>query len=95
MNLKPIEPGCLAVIIESVAGNTGKVVTPLRRIPDPVGFEQGGDYWELDQPLSCVWVYDDGHTEEIEGHPFCRAAHMMRIDGHTEDEHDKMEELAE
>lgn len=51
--MKPIEPGCRAVIVNSLAGNQGLVVTVIKHIAQSdcgVGFHHGeqGERWEID-----------------------------------------------
>ena len=75
-DLKPIEPGCLCVIIKSFCGHTGKVLTVGGRIPQPISFAPG-KYWSTDTPLRTTWGREQSHVCET---------HIMRIDGHEPDE---------
>lgn len=69
--LKPIEPGCLAVIIRSKAGNEGKVVRVGNYLGKVIGF--GGDNrWEIDITLKT-------NLEKLCNH--VREEWLMRIDG--------------
>jgi len=67
---KPIEEGCLALIIKSKAGNSGEV-----RVGKYIGVVPeffGGDYWEVDRPVRTL----HGNID------YCyREAWLMRIDG--------------
>ena len=79
MKLKPIETGCLAMIIKSRAGNEGKIVRVGKFIGKVLGFG-GTRCWECDITL----LTSNG--------TFCnhiREDWVMRIDGEdfsTEDE---------
>jgi hypothetical protein len=81
--LKPIEPGCLALIVKSAAGNTGSV-----RVGKYVGHIPGlradwGPYWETDRM----------HKGEL-GLNGCELAEdqLMRIDGDWEGKETEVEE---
>lgn len=84
MKLKPIEPGCLAVIIRSDAGNEGKVVRVLKYIGKIKGFA-GADYWETDTPINSTI----GEMFRLS-----RESCMMRIDG-EDFSHEEREEAEE
>lgn len=71
MKLKPIESGCLAVIIRSKAGNEGKVVRVGNYLGKVVGFG-GVNRWEIDIILRTDKGNTCNHVQE---------AWLMRIDG--------------
>lgn len=82
--------GDLALIIKSMAGNEGKVVTCLEYIghnPGIFTFEGrdinlscGGDWWRIDRKLNMLQVYNDGiRIIENDHSPFCRDDFMMPI----------------
>lgn len=50
-------PGCRAIIIKSMAGNEGKIVTCVRLRPAGWDntFESNGVRWEVDRPLLCTF----------------------------------------
>jgi hypothetical protein len=85
--MKPIEPGCLAIITKSEMGNEGKVVGIVRYIGDDPQYSVG-NRWEIDRPIlgfpqiRC-WSHP-GHW-------------MMRIDGEdfSHEETEVSEELTE
>jgi hypothetical protein len=88
--MKPIEPGCLAVIIRSRAGNEGKVVRCLEYLgdipaPNPYGCmdSKNHDHWLVDKMLNRV-SYNTGkiHTRA----PYASEHNLMRIDGYDEEE---------
>ena len=75
MSLKPIEAGCLAMIIKSRAGNEGKVVT-VGRFIGKVPRYAGENRWEIDQMMKA--------TNSLGDRESCchvREDWMMRIDG--------------
>lgn len=54
--MKPtLKPGCLAMIIKSMAGNEGKIVTCVKFIPS-CKFKTTGTFsaWEIDQELPTI-----------------------------------------
>jgi hypothetical protein len=82
-SLKPIVPGCLAMIIKSFSGNTGtvKVGQCLGRVSGPGTQHNVGPRWEVDRPMITtrgVTIYHLGEDQ------------LMRIDGHEPDEHDEL-----
>lgn len=89
--MKPIEPGCLAMIVGSeVAENNGKVVTviecvgmrsPLLSNP-AVGYTY---YIESTSPSNPLWLVDkDIKWVSGNGDPFAPESLLMRIDGGEE-----------
>ena len=91
----PIEEGCRAVVIGSwYPGNLGKEVIVgkyIGTLPFPAMSNEGNvwypkyreGWWEVDRPLQIA--YKDGRKGEgtID---MTRECHLMRIDGHIEDE---------
>lgn len=85
--MKPIEPGCLCVIIRSHFGNNGMCVTAVRKLPP---FSEGWnepDIWEIDRPIRIKTL----------GGEFIRDSSipeygLLPIDGHEETE--EIEEAA-
>ena len=75
MVLKPIETGCLAMIIKSRAGNEGKVVTVGNFIGE-VPWYHGKNRWEIDQLVKAT--NDRGDMKSCN---HVREDYMMRIDG--------------
>jgi hypothetical protein len=76
MNLKPIETGCLAVVIKSIAGNAGKVVRVGNYIGQVEGFDLP-DHWETDIALNTL--YPSTGKRSLSKH--CSAHILLRIDG--------------
>ena len=81
--MKPIEPGCLAVVTYSAKGAAvGKELTPLHYIGQYPGY-RGDDYWLVDR----AFPYVDEFGERVEdGVKIWRESWMMRIDGHEIEE---------
>ena len=76
MKLLPIVPGCMAVVINSVAGNNGICVTVL----DYIGvheFVNGQNVWQVDKSLKGVGFFGDPRPST----PFIDERLLMRIDG--------------
>lgn len=69
---KPIEPGCLALITYSHAGNTGKVVRVIKYLGEVEGFWSTPDRWEID-----TWI----NTSDGMGCNHHPEQWLMRIDG--------------
>lgn len=73
--LKPIEPGCLAVVVgyEPEVGTVVHVIRFIGKMEDWVE----SDMWEVDRPLYTL--YED---DTYGGHwPFRSAKSLLRIDG--------------
>jgi hypothetical protein len=99
-SLKPIEPGCLAVIVNSKHGNNGLMLRVVEyvgeELPDEVHppyrvtFKRG-PYWRTDRPVPKYSVgRRDGKVVPI-GEDCCVSErNLMRIDGHEPDEFDEM-----
>jgi len=68
--MKPIEEGCLALIIVDDGANSG-TVTVGRFIGKPDLAFDDSDYWEVDRPM----MFSDGKT-----YCYLRESHLMRID---------------
>lgn len=83
-DLKPIEPGCLCLIIKSATGNHGRV-TVIERVESP-GFpcNPHRDWWRVDRDM--LWT--SGRWA-----PFCYEAMLMRIDGYDEQDAETTKEL--
>ena len=74
--LKPIEAGCLAVVVKSECGNQGDVI-----VKSYFGRAYGfNNVWNVDRPLK--WVDLAGSYHEIAMAP---ESALMRIDGFTEE----------
>lgn len=71
MNLKPIETGCLAIIIRSTAGNEGTVVTIGKFLGHVEGYA-ANNRWEIDK-----WI--PSNKNKLINH--VRENWMLRIDG--------------
>lgn len=72
--LKPIEEGCLALIIKSVVGNSG--VVRVGRFLGCTYHDYGDDNWEVDKPMK--YRLENGYI----GVDFInQGKNMMRIDG--------------
>ena len=70
-----IEPGCMAIIINSVMGHNGKVVT----VGEFIGYIEnwdGNDNWEID--INLIGTYGRSNNT-------VRECQLMRIDGFKED----------
>ena len=84
--MKPLEPGCLAIVITSTGENVGKVVTCVEYLGDmPEGFYSAGQYfgeqkaaWRIHPPIP-TYFYDSRpsgrYTDYVAGY------RLMRIDG--------------
>ncbi len=84
----PIVPGCKAVIIYSVAGNEGKIVTAIKYIGVWPGRIKN-DNWEIDREISLMvrTVRPNGEIirEKIKGTTkVISESALMRIDGNEE-----------
>lgn len=83
---KPIEPGCLAMITHSHAGNTGKVVRVIKYIGEVDGFWFTPDRWEID-----TWI----NTSDGMGCNHHPEQWLMRIDGENFSHETEEEEILE
>jgi hypothetical protein len=88
--MKPIEPGCTAIIIGKVRKNLGKVVKVhefVGKLPEGVipGIRvMAHDWWKVDRPLLIA----GGNSENIMAKiPYAREKYMQRLD----DEEDTFE----
>jgi hypothetical protein len=82
--MKPIEPGCLCVVIRSFCGHQGKTLTVIKQVDQPTDVEDiSGQWWETDKDLSCSW----------DSSPCWPESYLMRIDGHEPETQDVPEEL--
>ena len=99
MNLKPIEPGCRAVIYNSKVGHNGKVVTVvecLGRKPPPQVVEDGViefketsiPIWRIDRFLSMRLLNRQTGRTRYLLLDLIGENNLMRIDGHKSDEED-------
>ncbi len=73
--MKPIEEGCLALIIQTEAGNSGVV-----RVGKFLGFRAGSldtDYWEVNRPMKFIWNESSSAPAQYSN----REVNLMRIDG--------------
>lgn len=91
---KPIEPGCLAVVIGDVPyTNNGKFVVVGNFLGFPEDFsEEDGPYWEVDTPLAVVACGDI--VKEYAN--VCAERCLLRIDGENFEHEriaDELEEL--
>lgn len=73
--MKPIEPGCLAVIVGGNPNFNGRVVTPVRFIGKL-------DYF----PEPDQWLCDAEWTIPTGVMPYCPERSLLRIDGFEEPE---------
>lgn len=87
--MKQIEAGCMAIVINSHAGNNGICVTVGNFIGCLRDWPEYNDMWEVDKLLKAV-DFNTGMPEEPEA--VCSESHLMRIDG---GEFIEEEELAE
>lgn len=74
----PIEPGCLAIVINSYAGNNGITVTVGKFIGEHPDY-YGHDRWEVDRPLKAV--YEVGEQPFKDNCFHARECQLLRIDG--------------
>lgn len=74
--MKPLEPGCLAIIINSRIGNNGKVVT-VGNFLGHVKLYLGEDFWEVSPGI----LTDRGRISHV-GHE----SQLMRIDDFNGDD---------
>ena len=75
---KQIEPGCRARIVNSQAGNDGKIVTVLECVGDLVGFKtRFGPRWRMDTQVLTTRGGDTDHMGE---------GQLQRIDDDEEQE---------
>lgn len=74
--MKPIEEGCLAIIINSIAGNNGICVTVGKFIGELPDYEYP-DLWEVDKALKSI----DGWGVTYEGDRMCAERQLLRVDG--------------
>ena len=87
--MKPIEEGCLALIIHSVAGNSG--VVKVGKFIGMCGFDIGEDYWEVDRPMKCYYL----NGSEAPASYTNREINLMRIDGEEFKEELQQEKIKE
>lgn len=82
--------GDMALIVKSMAGNEGKVVTCLEYMGhDPgiiiwedkvINLTNAKDWWRIDVKLNMLQIYNDGTVVLEENHsPFCRDDFLMPI----------------
>jgi len=74
-----IEPGCLAIVINSEAGSDGTCVTVMKYI----GFAEDylcDDNWLVDTPLRWVIPADSVYAEEEGWDYYCSESKLLRID---------------
>lgn len=87
--LKPIEPGCLALITQSYAGNAGRVVRVVKFLGAVEDFKDDRDRWQIDTWIKTTWGESCNHHPE---------RYLMRIDGEDfshEEEEVKEKEMVE
>lgn len=87
--MKPIEEGCLAMIIRSVAGNDGKIVRVGKFVGEaPLSaWLRGNDNWEVDPPITASHGFVVSYVRECQ---------LMRIDSDEEsNEQFEAEEILE
>ncbi len=76
--MKQIEEGCLAIVVNSDAGNDGVCVTVGKYLGSVVGWE-GRDQWEVDIELKAIYTIGGGvkpgccHAPEV---------NLLRIDSY-------------
>ena len=74
--MKPIEAGCLAIII--FGEDSGKIVTVGKYLGDIPFYDKFQDMWEIDIPTSYSNPTEGSFYEN-----FCPEQFLMRIDGGT------------
>lgn len=82
---KPIEPGCLCMIINSKS-STGKFVTAIEYIGSPPIYCADRRYnncWKIDNVI--IWK----SLRAEEKHPYCPDSMLMRIDDYDASDEDK------
>lgn len=82
-DLKPIEPGCLCLIVNSTCGNEGISLTVLERAEAPPFWDKG-QWWTTDTLIK----FRCGQLRKM-----VREEQLMRIDGHDEQETENNKEL--
>lgn len=87
--MKNLEPGCLAIVINSAAGNNGKVVT-VGNYLGQIYKDAKYNYWEISPKLEGFAV-KTGKSSGLLGH--APEHQLLRIDGYEEDETIEKEEL--
>lgn len=97
-SLKPIEPGCLARIINRHSAIDGETVTVVDKIhgdlPNVCVGENhwveytNGPYWRIDTEFPMTSLVDGKATRHAILRNIVRQSSLMRIDGHEPDEHD-------
>lgn len=89
--MKPIEPGCLAILTKSSRGLEGRVVTVLRRV------EERGYILEpngaMHKPEDAVWWAIDIGEHCSTGDWMAMEKNLLRIDGGESDLVDIREDL--
>lgn len=80
MDMKPIEPGCLAVVISGNHFNVGKIVTVGKFIGNVPTYNTSGDLLGVDKEM--IWIDDQGRQSRKF---FAPGGKLMRIDGHSPD----------
>lgn len=89
--MRNLEPGCLAIVINSAAGNNGKVVT-VGNYLGQIYKNAKYNYWEISPKLECVCAETRrsvgllNHTPEHQ---------LLRIDGYEDNEIIEKEELVD
>lgn len=73
--MKPIKPGCKAVIVNTGDKDEGKIVTVIKRIDHYPGVLISGECWEVDTPL----VYSN-FAGDVKYFPVIEARSLKRID---------------
>lgn len=76
--MKPIEPGCLAVVIgHEVPTNNGKVVKVLTLMGNALGIPT----WSINEKLKYCFP----RQNKVEFYPFCAEPNLFRVDGFDPD----------
>lgn len=78
---KPIEPGCMALIIYLKCPEAGKIVQVGQKL-NQVDFRTNMvDIWQIDQTITWISRSDDGRGPPVPTPlPFCPEQYLMRID---------------
>lgn len=83
MSIKPIEVGCVAIIVRSqFPENVGAQVTVVAHDPS----DTGGYVWEFEaaEPITCTVRGFLARREKVK-RAWCLNADLLRIDGHDPD----------
>jgi len=89
--MKPIEEGCLALIINSQLGNSG--IVTVGKFIGRNSIHYNNDLWEVDRQIKYTQIHKNKTTEGF-GY-FAPEANLLRIDGEEFEDDFEQEKIKE